>query len=148
MFLLLAIAGCGAWCAHQHWMRLDKEQSLWRESFWNWALRGFAFPSILWALANFGFGNRFPALVPRLADAQASRQPWVGAWVGVCFAGAILILTYWVAVSYCWILRVMFHQAKSKAELAFNAAVFGLFSGACGAALAYVNGPQYFGAAV
>jgi hypothetical protein len=60
MFLLLAIAGCGAWCAHQHWMRLDKEKSLW------------------------------------------------------------LILTYWVAVTYCWILAVMFRQSKSRPELSIS----------------------------
>lgn len=149
MFLLLAIAGCGGWCAHQHWMRLDKEKSLWRESFWSWGLRGFAFPFFVWALANFGFGDRFPALVPKLADAQAAKQAWFGTWMGVCFAGAILILTYWVAVTYCWILSVMFRQAKEgRAELAFNVATFGLFSGACGASMAYFNGPIYYGGAI
>jgi hypothetical protein len=42
----------------------------------------------------------------------------------------------------------MFRQAKDRAELTFNVAVFGLFSGAFGAALGYVNGPIYFGAAL
>ncbi len=129
-------------------MRLDMERSVWRNSFWSWALRGFGFPLITWALVNFGFGNRFPALVPRIADAQAARAPWIGAWGGVCLAGGILILTYWVAVSYLWMLGVMFRQAKSPAELAFNVATFGLFTAAFGGALAYANGPQYFGAAL
>src|SRR5262245_53799864 len=100
MFLLLAIAGCGAWCAHQHWMRLDKEKSVWRQSFWSWVVRGFAFPLLVWTVANFGFGDRFPALVPRLVDAKASHQPWVGPWLGVSFAGGILILTFWGAITY------------------------------------------------
>lgn len=129
-------------------MRLDKESSLWRESFWNWVLRGFAFPLVIWVLANFGFGDRFPALVPKLAEVKAAHQAWVGAWIGVCVAGAILVLTFWSAVTYAWILRVMFAQAKNKPELAFNVTVFGLFSGACGAALAYANGPVYYGAAL
>jgi hypothetical protein len=147
MFLLFAIAGCGAWCAHQHWMRLDKENSFWQQSFWPWAIRGFAFPVLIWSAVNFGWGDRFPPLVPNLADAQVSRQPWFGLWVGVCFSGLILVLTHWVAVSYVWILGTMASQAPNKAEFAFNVGVFGLFSGACGGALLYLNGPLYAGAA-
>jgi hypothetical protein len=147
MFLLLTIAGCGAWCAHQHWMRLGKEKSIWRESFWSWALRGVAFPLFIWAVVNFGFGRRFPALVPTLAEAKAAHQAWFGRWLAVCFSGGILIVTYWCAVSYFWIATTMFRQAKNKAELGFNFGVFGIFSGACGAALAYLNGPSYWGAA-
>src|ERR1051326_2940798 len=107
MFLLLVIGGCGAWCAHQHWMRLDREKSFWRESFWNWVWRGFAFPLFVWCTGNFGFGDRFPALVPRLAEAQAAGRPWFGIWVGVCLAGAILIMTWWSAVTYAWIVTLM-----------------------------------------
>lgn len=148
MFILLTIGACGAWCAHQHWMRLAQEGSIWRHSFWWWVLRGFAFPAAVWALANFGFGDRFPPLVPLLADAQAAKQPWVGRWINVSLAGGILVLTFWAAVSYLWILGRMFGQSPKRAELAFNVAVFGFFSGACGAALAYTHGLQYFGAAV
>ncbi len=147
MFLLLVIAGCGAWCAHQHWMRLDKEESWWRQSFWGWAARGFAFPLFIWALANFGLGRRFPSLTPRLADAQAAHQAWFASWVGVCFAGAILILGYWCAVTYSWLLAVMYRQARNKREFLQSIAFFGLFSGACGAAFAWVNGVVYLGAA-
>jgi hypothetical protein len=148
MFLLLVIAVSGAWCAHQHWLRLDKEESVWRRSFWSWALRGCAFPALVWTVTNFGFGDRFPPLVPSLAEAQAANQPWVGRWVGVAFAGGIIILSYWAGVSYLWILSVMYGQAKNKAEFAFNIAVFGLFSGACGLAVLYAWGVPYGGAAL
>lgn len=147
MLLLLGMSGFGAWCAYQHWMRLDNEESVWRGSFWSWAGRGFGFPFFIWAVANFGFGDRFPALVPRLAEAKATHEPWVAGWFAVCIAGGVLILSYWVAVTYGWILAAMFRQAKDKAELTFNVAVFGFFSTALAAALAYANGPLFFGAA-
>ncbi len=125
---MLVIGGCGAWCAHQHWMRLDKERSAWRKSFWSWAARGYGFPLFIWSLANFGFGRRFPPLTPLLADAQSSHQPWFASWLAVCLAGSILILTYWGAVTYLWILAVMVRQARDKKDFLLNIALFGAFS--------------------
>ncbi|HTG44866.1 MAG TPA: hypothetical protein VK633_10070, partial [Verrucomicrobiae bacterium] len=110
MALLLVIGGCGCWVIYQHWMRLDREKSAWRDSFWNWVVRGFCFPVIIWSLANIGFGDRFPPLVPSLADAQNSKLPWLNLWLGVSLAGAILILTYWVAVTCLWMIGVMSRQ--------------------------------------
>src|SRR4051794_31490307 len=122
MVLVMLIAAVGGWCAHQHWARLDQQEG-WRRHFWSWAIRGAAFPVVAWALVNLGFGDRFPALVPKLADAQAHREPWFALWVAASLYGTILVLSWWAAVTYVWILILMGRQAPNGREFAFNLAV-------------------------
>jgi hypothetical protein len=148
MFLMIVIGAAGAWCAHQHWMRLDSAESPWRKEFWNWAFKGAAFPLLVWAIANIGWGDRFPPLIPALAEAQMAKRPWFGLWMGANVFGVAMVLSWWAGVTYLWILAKMARCAPNQAELAFNVGVIGFFTLLCAAAFAYLHGPTALGAAL
>jgi hypothetical protein len=129
-------------------MRLDLEKSAWRQQFWPWLIRGALFPCFVWAVANVGLGRFFPPLLPAIADAQDAKAPWAALWMAGCLYGWILILSWWCAVTYCWMLFVMGRQAPDRAEWFFNVCVVGVLSIACAVALYLNNGISGLGAAI
>jgi hypothetical protein len=81
-------------------------------------------------------------------EAQMARAPWFELWLAGCLYGWILILSWWCAVSYCWMLGVMAGQAPDRAEWCFNVGVIGFISGVFAAGLAWGGGVNALGAAI
>ncbi len=145
MLVLALMAGVASWCSHRYWMRLGADNSEWRDRYWVWVLQGFVFPWVLWCIFNIGWGDKLPPLVPQIIDAQQTRQPWLGLWIGWGFAGAILIGFYWTAVTYLWLVFRIFEEAQDKKEILQNIAFFASISGIVSAVLVYSTGWIHLG---
>lgn len=145
MLLLVLIAGLAGWCLRDYWLRLG--EAPWPDRFWPWLLQGFAFPLVVWSVVNLGFGDRFPALVPQIADAQKAAQPWFELWVLWVFIGVFLICIHWLSLSYLWLLgrilaRALFGPVpgvEDRRELAAHFLIFGAISALLGAALVHFS---------
>jgi hypothetical protein len=146
MVLLVLIAGLAGWYSHQYWMRLGDAQ--WTARYSPWLLRGLVFPILVWSVANIGFGDRFPALVPQIVDAQMAKQPWFGLWFGWLLVGVILVGMYWSAVTYVWLLVRIIRLAEEKKELVVTLCVVGLVSGGIAGLCLYFSSWTYAGAAI
>src|SRR5688572_22692552 len=116
MVLLVLTAGLAAWCAHGYWARLGDEP--WRTRYWAWLLQGLVFPIFIWSLFNIGFGERFPPIVPQIADAQNAKEPWLNLWVGWSLVGVVFVMIHWTALTYLWLLGFIGTHAQEKREFA------------------------------
>jgi hypothetical protein len=69
-----------------------------------WIIKGWVAPSVAWALINLSIIDRFPALVPRLAVAQANNKTWWNLWLQAVIEGSAFIGIVWGAVTYVWLM--------------------------------------------
>ncbi|MGZ8899578.1 MAG: hypothetical protein ACXW3Z_05735 [Limisphaerales bacterium] len=145
MPFLAITAIIAGWCSHHYWMRIDDRDASWAKRFWQWVIQGFLFPWLIFCLFNIGWGTRFPPLVPQILEAQRANAPWFWIWVMWSMVGAFLIVFYWGAVTYCWLLARIVQVAEDRKEILLNIAFFGLFSGTFAAALVYYSGWIYLG---
>src|SRR5918993_5068572 len=102
-FLALTAVFAG-WCSHHYWTRVGGGDEEWAKRFKPWLLQGLLFPCVVFALFNIGFGNHVPPLVPQILDAQRHNNPWFALWLLWSLVGALLIVFYWSAITYCWLL--------------------------------------------
>lgn len=148
MVLLALSAVVAGWCSHRYWMRLGGEKSGWRSRYWPWLAQGLILPSLLWSIFNLGWGENLPPLVPQIIDAQQLRGPWLGLWLAWSLAGALIVVFYWTALTYIWLLLRMFEEAPDKRELLFSIGTLALFSGAIAALLVKGAGWIHLGSGV
>jgi hypothetical protein len=146
MVLLVLSAGVAGLLAHGYWARLGDAR--WQRRFWSWFWQGLVFPVLAWGVANVGFGERFPALVPQIVDARAGNQPWFGLWFGWFVVGCIFIGIHWTSVTYVWLVTRVVEAAEDKRECGATLLVFGLFGSAVAGVMLYHAGWIYAGAAV
>src|SRR6185436_8222665 len=104
MFLSMIILVAVAIAVREHWNRLDNGEPEWVPLLRKWFLQGFVIPSALWALVNFGLSESFPALVPRLAWAQANNKVWWNLWVQAVIEGSAFIAIVWGSITYVWLM--------------------------------------------
>jgi hypothetical protein len=145
MPFLAVTAIIAGWCSHRYWMRIADTEKDWGKRFWPWTLQGFLFPWLIFCLFNIGWGSGFPPLVPQILEAQRSNSPWFWLWVIWSLAGALLIVFYWAAVTYCWLLARIVQLAADRKEILLNIAFFGLFSCSIATVLVYFSGWIYLG---
>ena len=143
-FLALTAVFAG-WCSHRYWTRIAGPDKEWNKRFWPWALQGLLFPWLIFCIFNIGWGSRIPPLVPQILEAQRNSNPWFWLWVMWGLAGALLIIFYWAAVTYCWLLARIVQLASDRKEVLLNIGFFGLFSGSVAAVLVYYSGCIYLG---
>src|ERR1051326_5536764 len=102
MLLPLAVliaVGCGV---REHWSRLHRDDPAWNALLRKWFLQGAVIPAAAWAIANLGVTARFPALIPRIAIAQGTHQPWASFWMDSVVVGAGFVVICWGSVTYLW----------------------------------------------
>jgi hypothetical protein len=104
MFLSMIILVAVAIAVREHWNRLDNNEPGWIPLLRKWFLQGFVIPSTAWSLINLGLSNRFPALIPKLAYAQANDQVWWNLWVQAVIEGAAFIAIVWASITYIWLM--------------------------------------------
>ena len=148
MVVLALMAGIAGWYSHRYWMRLGYEKSQWRKRYWPWVVQGFVFPWLLWCVFNIGWGDKLPPLVPQIIDAQQTRQPWFGLWIGWALTGAMLIGFYWTAVTYAWLLIRIVQDSQDKKEARSAAAFLTAITGAIAGLFVYSLGWIHIGSGV
>ena len=146
-FLAIAAVIAG-WCSRHYWMRIENNDAAWGKRFWKWVFQGLFFPWLVFCIFNLGLSSRIPPLVPQILDAQRANGPWFWTWVMWSLAGGFLIVFYWGAVTYCWLLARIVQTAEDRKEILLNIAFFGLFSVTFAAALLYYSGWIYLGPTV
>src|SRR5688500_7491578 len=104
MPFLAVSAVVAGWCSHRYWMRLGNGDPDWARRFWPWLLQGLVFPILVFALFNIGWGSRLPPLVPQVLDAQRNGSPWFWPWLMWSLAGGLLVVFYWAAITYLWLI--------------------------------------------
>lgn len=122
--ILVAVA-----CAvREHWVRLAGDQPATHRFLRRWAFRGIVLPSALWAFANLGLFQRFPAIVPDIAAAHASpdHPAWAPLWMSWTITGAGFIAIAWSAVTYTWMALIIARRAGAEPECRLTALLVGL----------------------
>jgi hypothetical protein len=104
MFLSMIILVAVAIAVREHWNRLDNNEPHWDSLLRKWFIQGFAVPAAAWAFVNLGLIETFPALVPRLANAQAHHKTWWNLWVQAVIEGSAFIAIVWGSITYTWLL--------------------------------------------
>ena len=95
----------------------------WRAAFrWVWpaALKGLAFPFLLWALFNCGFFGAIQPLMPSVQEAQNAKEEWLWPWLVVSLAGMFAIASYWAAGSLGWLAMQSSALLRDDARAAFR----------------------------
>jgi hypothetical protein len=146
MSFLVLMAAVSAWCARRYWLRLGDDQ--WEKRFGTWLVQGFIFPVLVWSVANIGFGDLFPPLVPEIVDAQQAKQPWFWLWGVWTLIGAILVGIHWTAMTYIWLLGRIVRQAEERKDLAATIGFVGLIFATVAGVLLYYSNWIHAGAAV
>jgi hypothetical protein len=132
-------------CSHQYWMRLGDSTTDWGRRFWPWAIQGLLFPSLVFAIFNFGFGDNLPALVPEIVEAQRAGAPWLRLWALWSLAGTALVTFHWAAVTYIWMLFRTIQQSEDRVETLLVSGFFALFSFTVAGFFVYLSGWIYLG---
>jgi hypothetical protein len=103
MLLAVAILIAVACCVREHWSRLHDDTPASNALLRNWVIKGVAVPAAVWAVVNLGIFESFPALIPRLAVAQANGKAWWNLWVGAAINGTGFTIICWGAITYLWL---------------------------------------------
>ena len=61
------------------------------------AIKGLAFPFLMWAGFNCGFLGALQPLMPSVQVALNAQEDWVWPWLVVSLAGMFAIASYWAA---------------------------------------------------
>lgn len=125
MLLAIAILIAIACCVREHWTRLHNDRQ-WEGLLRKWFLQGVAAPTVAWGLVNLGISNRFPALVPKLAVAQAANKNWWHLWLGAMINGGAFIIICWAAVTYLWMIFKIAREAGNTREFRSAVMVVGI----------------------
>src|SRR5215207_10679265 len=104
MLLAIAILIATACCVREHWSRVHHDDPGWNALLRKWFMQGVAIPTGFWGIANLGLINYFPALVPKIAIAQAANSVWWPYWISAMINGSAFILICWAAVTYLWMI--------------------------------------------
>lgn len=91
---------------------------------WPWFAKGFALPVGLWTLMNVGLSFQFQPFMPSVQYAQNSGTAWFLTFLGVAGAGALLIASYWAAVTVGWLLFRASRKIEGEARSDFRALCF------------------------
>ena len=145
MPFLAVSAVVAGWCSHRYWMRLGNGDPDWARRFWPWLLQGLVFPFLVFALFNIGWGSRLPPLVPQVLDAQRNGSPWFWPWLMWSLAGGLLVVFYWAAITYLWLITRIVQMSADRREIFLNILFFGFFSFIIAGVLTYASGWIYLG---
>lgn len=140
LLIILALAGWQAW---PYWARLGDDS--WKARFSPWIIQGFVFPATVWSAVNLGFGDRFPALVPQIVEAQMASQPWLGIWAAYSLGGALTIGAHWLSITYAWMVVRIAARAEERRDFLATFAFFGFFAFGAAALFVYYYGWLYLG---
>lgn len=116
MILSMLILIAASIAIRDHWNRLAEENRSWQLLFWRWLQQGFMIPVAAWGLINFGLSERFPALVPTIAHAQAHDQVWWNLWIQAVIEGTVFIGLGWAAITYTWLMVIIVRRVPNTPE--------------------------------
>lgn len=103
LVLVVVIVGAVAWAAG----RLSPDQEDDDSTFvldWTWLTRGYVVPVLIWFLMNVGISFHLQPFMPEIQAAKYSGGNWITPLLWVTVKGAILICTFWGAVTLTWLL--------------------------------------------
>jgi hypothetical protein len=126
MLLAVAILIAIACCVREHWNRLGDEDPQWEALLRKWFIQGVAVPAGVWAIVNLGISNYFPALVPKIAIAQASNMTWWHHWVGAVVNGSAFTVICWAAITYVWMAFTVARKVGNTPEFRWAVLSVGL----------------------
>ena len=125
MLLAIAILIAIACALREHWARLGDGDPEWHRLLRRWFLQGAVAPAAAWGLINMGISERFPALVPEIAVAQAANKTWWSPWVGAQIQGAGFIIICWAAVTYVWMIFKLAREVGDTPQFRTDLGVVG-----------------------
>ena len=126
MLLPIAILIAIACCVREHWNRLGDDDPQWDALLRKWFIQGVAVPFGVWGIINLGISNHFPAMVPKLAIAQAAHNTWWHYWVGAMINGGAFIVICWGAITYLWMIFAIARKAGNSPELRMAVVTVGI----------------------
>lgn len=126
MLLAVAILIAVACCVREHWSRLHNDDPEGNALLRKWFLQGVAVPAGVWALVNLGLFESFPALIPRIAIAQATDKMWWNFWVGAVVNGTGFTIICWGAITYVWMIFKATRQVGDTPDFRWSLVTVGL----------------------
>lgn len=112
----ILVAACAVFITHFYWHRLSELEGFeFPLSFWNWFIRGVAFPLAALAIFSTGWIGSFPPLVEQLGMLKGVKSFW-RAYIYLLSAALIIVATYWTAISLLCMAGMIVHRVESKAE--------------------------------
>lgn len=100
------------------WARLaEPEPAAGFRTYRSWAIRGLAFPILLWAVFNSGMVPGLPSLSTDIEIAWASGGSRFGALLESVAGVALIATGYWVAITWGWILTVIARDLADGSDL-------------------------------
>ncbi len=89
-----------------------------------WAIKGLMTPALLWMFFNLGLFERLPSLMPQFDGFHGWARVW--AYDLVCATGLFIIGTYWVAVTFLWLISLLAQQTGKRREFFSTIGVWSL----------------------
>lgn len=91
---------------------------------WPWLVKGLLTPVLMWIVMNIGFSFQFHAFMPSIQKAQNANEPWGTIFLQVVAGGALLITSFWAALTIIWWLLRAYRQIAPELDLEFRAVCF------------------------
>ena len=115
-----------------------------------WTLKGIATPAFLWMFFNLGLFERVPSLVMEVDMAHGWQR--AVAFDSVAATGLFVIGTYWVGLTFVWLLGTLRERTELRREFNSTVLIWSLFLApiaflivkACGWGYAGVAGAAWF----
>src|SRR5688572_9779034 len=123
MRLFMAIVTCGSVVitAWYYWRPFFESGRVFKESeFVAWAAKGLGLPALLWILLNCGVMWTFGPFMPKVSVAKAAGLPWNDLLLYYIGSGVMVLASWWLAFSLCWIVIVVFKHVPDENRADFN----------------------------
>jgi len=91
---------------------------------WPWFAKGLVAPFLLWVVMNVGFSFHFHAFMPSIQKAQNANDPWFAIFLQVVAGGALVISSFWAALTIIWWLLRAYRKLPPELGLEFHAVCF------------------------
>jgi hypothetical protein len=103
-------------------LRLTPEEKRPRVNRWliSWCSKGVGVPLLVWALMNIGLSWSLQPFMPQVQAARNSGTGWFQEFLGVFDAGALIVGSYWGAVTMAWVLVSALLVVEPKQRRAFQ----------------------------
>src|SRR5437867_12957122 len=134
--------------AFHYWQQLFEEPAQARLSFIRWAAKGALSPLIVWILFNVGLSSRLPPLWPEAQALRSAGAPWVDALFASAEVALVAIASYWVAVTFGWMLTLIAVRSHHRGDFSGFATFWSVLLLPIAGAIIYFGGPMTAGLAV
>ena len=111
----------------QYWNRLFMEKGgADAAALLPWLGRGLVLPLLGWIGLNLGLSSAIPPLIPEIALAKSAGKSWLPLAFELTVPGALIIGSYWAAISFAYLLTEIAIRTEAKDELLLTSAILSL----------------------